>query len=186
VRGAEGFLRGRCLWVPAALLSDRSITGVARCGGCARDSTATLRPRVVLRSDEVPDLLVSAWVGLLPAALNGPVGVVGDLDAGIAVGRPEGDDVGACRGVLLDDIPPKAGGRGASCPASMGVFSDQGRPTTSFGGRSDGGVNLQRGVFAVAFGWLALDADVELEPDRIGQVDQGLERRVGALAAQEP
>jgi len=52
----------------------------------------------------MPDLLVGAWVALLPSALNGPVGVVGDLDAGIAVGRPEGDDMGACRGVLLDDF----------------------------------------------------------------------------------
>ena len=31
------------------------------------------------------DLLAGGWVALLPSALNGPVGVVGDLDAGIAV-----------------------------------------------------------------------------------------------------
>jgi len=52
----------------------------------------------------MPDLLVGAWVALLPSALNRPVGVIGDLDTRIAVGRPEGDDVGARRGVLLDDI----------------------------------------------------------------------------------
>src|ERR1035438_5434148 len=51
---------------------------------------------------------------------------------------------------------------------------------------SDGGVDLQRRVGAVALGRLAADTDVELEPDRVDQVDQGVEGRIGALAAQEP
>jgi hypothetical protein len=51
---------------------------------------------------------------------------------------------------------------------------------------SDGGFDLQRRVLAVTLGRLALDAYVELESDRVDQVDQGVEGRIGALAAQEP
>ena len=85
--------------------------------------------------------------------------------------------------ILAGEQDLQGSGRGASLPRVHGRYANRNRKVR---GSSDGGVNLQRRVLTVALRRLALNADVEFEPDRVDQVDQGVEGRVGALAAQEP